>query len=326
MVRKATGWNFFGQNTGNFMKKKVKEILDFAREGFNVFIDDRALKLSAALSYYTIFSLPPLLLLIISLSGIFFGEDAIRGEIFNQINGLVGDEAARQIQDSLKSIKLSGNNIFTTLLGMLILLIGASGIFVEIQDSINFIWGLKAKPKRGLKMFLTSRLMSFSMIGVLGFLLMVSLISTSLMDVFSQKLRTIFPSLLVDLFYVVNLALIFIINSALFLLIFRTLPDGKVSGKITLIGAMVTAFLFMTGKFAIGTYLGSSAMSTKYGAGGSVILILAWVYYTAIILYSGAIFTMVYSRRYGKDIIPKSYAVHIARTEEETGPAKKNDK
>lgn len=308
------------------MKKKFKEVLDFAKEGFNVFIDDRALKLSAALSYYTIFSLPPLLLLIISLSGIFFGEEAIRGEIFNQINGLVGNEAARQIEDSLKSIKLSGNNFFATLLGFLILLIGASGIFVEIQDSINFIWGLKAKPKRGFKMFITSRLMSFSMIGVLGFLLLVSLISNSLMDVFSMRLRTIFPSLVVDFFYLVNLALIFIINTALFMLIFRTLPDGKVSGKITLIGAMVTAFLFLMGKFVIGRYLGSSAMSTKYGAGGSIILILAWVYYTAIILYIGAIFTMLYSRRYGKDIIPKSYAVHITRTEEETGSTGKNNK
>ena len=139
----------------------------------------RSIKLAAALSYYTVFSLPPLLIIIISLSGFFFGAEAVRGEIFGQINGLVGNDAALQIQETIKNVKLSHASTFATILSAVILLIGASGVFVEIQDSINYIWGIKAKPKRGLVKFLKNRLMSFSMIGSVGFLLMVGLIVNS---------------------------------------------------------------------------------------------------------------------------------------------------
>lgn len=304
------------------MKKKFREILDFVKEAFGEFSDLRTMKLSAALSYYTIFSLPPLLIVIISLSGIFFGEEAVKGQIFGQINSLVGNQAAAQIQDTLKSVHISGGNLLATVVGIVILILGASGVFVEIQDSLNYIWGLKAKPKKGLRMLITNRLMSFSMIGVLGFLLMVSLIMSSLMDVLSDKLKTLFSANLVFVFYVINLALVFIINSVLFSLIFRTLPDGKVSGKVANIGAMATSLLFMVGKFAIGAYLGSSALASNYGAGGSIILILAWVYYSATILYFGAIFTKLYSQKYGHDIIPKPYAVLIKKKEEEVEPEK----
>ncbi|MGE5424625.1 MAG: YihY/virulence factor BrkB family protein [Syntrophothermus sp.] len=304
------------------MKNKLKEIWGFIKELVSEFSDDRATKLSAALSYYTIFSLPPLLLIIISLSAVFFGEDAVKGQLFSQINGLVGNEAARQIQDSMASVKVSGNGLFGTIIGLVVLLIGASGIFVEIQDSINFIWNLKAKPKKGFIMLIMNRLMSFSMIGVMGFLLLVSLIANSVMDVLSGKLENILSGFMVKIFYVINLALIFSIISLLFLLIFRTLPDGKVSGKASIIGAAFTAILFMVGKFAIGAYLGSSAVASGYGAGGAVILLLLWIYYSASILYLGAIFTKLYAQKYGKDIIPKPYAVRIEKSENEVEPEK----
>ncbi len=283
------------------------------KETFNEFIDDNAIKLSAALSYYTIFSLPPLLIIIISLSGFFFGEEAVRGELFGQINGLVGNDAALQIQEAIKNVKLSGSNVFVTIVGIVVLLIGASGVFSEIQGSLNSIWGIQVKPKRGLVKFLKNRLMSFSMIGSVGFLLMVGLIVNSVMDIMNNKLAAFFPKNTVYLFYAVNLLIVFAIITLLFTVIFKTLPDGKIVLRDCIIGASFTALLFMIGKFVIGAYLGSSAIASVYGAAGSVILILVWVYYSAIILYFGAEFTKVFAHMHGQKIIPNEYSVQVKR-------------
>ncbi|NTW31230.1 MAG: YihY/virulence factor BrkB family protein [Bacteroidetes bacterium] len=295
------------------MKKIAKKIAYLFKETLNGFIDDNAVKLSAALSYYTIFSLPPLLILIISLSGFFFGAEAVRGEIFGQINGLVGNDAALQIQETIKNVKLSNSNTFATIISVIILIIGASGVFAEIQDSINYIWGIKAKPKRGLIKFIKNRLMSFSMIGSVGFLLLVGLIINSLMDILSKSLAAHFPIDTIYLFYVINILIVFIIITLLFTVIFKTLPDGKVVMRDCIIGASFTAFLFMIGKFAIGAYLARFAVASAYGAAGSVILILVWVYYSAIILYFGAEFTKVFAITHGQKIIPYEYSVKVKK-------------
>jgi membrane protein len=301
------------------LKLPVKKISYLLKETISEFIDDNAMKLSAALSYYTIFSLPPLLIIIISLIGFFFGAEAVRGEIFGQINGLVGNEAALQIQETIKNVKLSSSNVFTTTVGIIILLVGASGVFAEIQDSINYIWGIKAKPKRGLIKFIKNRLMSFSMIGSVGFLLLVGLIINSLMDVLNKRLAIYFPQDTIYLFYAVNIFIVFVIITLLFIVIFRTLPDGKVVLHDCIIGASFTAFLFMIGKLAIGAYLGSSAIASVYGAAGSIILILVWVYYSAMILYFGAEFTKVYASTHGQKIIPNEYSVQILKGKIEIG-------
>ena len=295
----------------------IKKVGTLLKETFSEFIDDDAIKLSAALSYYTVFSLPPLLIIIISLSGIFFGEEAVRGELFGQINGLVGNTAALQIQETIKNVKLSSSNTFATTLGVIVLLIGASGVFAEIQDSINYIWGLKAKPKRGFVKFIKNRLMSFSMIGSVGFLLLVGLIVNSIMDVLNERLAVNFPKDTFYLFYVLNLLIVFLIITILFTIIFKTLPDGKIALKDSLVGASFTSFLFMIGKFAIGAYLGSSAVASIYGAAGSVVLILVWVYYSAFILYFGAEFTKVYAQKHGQQIIPNQYSVKILKQKTE---------
>jgi membrane protein len=295
------------------MKKILHKIAYIFKESFNGFINDNALKLSAALSYYTIFSLPPLLIIIISLSGVFFGVEAVNGEIFGQINGLVGNDAAIQIQETIKNVTLTNSSVFATAIGILILLIGASGVFAEIQDSVNFIWGIQAKPKRGLIKFLYNRLMSLSMIGSVGFLLLVSLIINSVTEILNKRLELIFPSETIVLFSVVNTVIVFIIITLLFTIIFKTLPDGKIALRDSVIGASFTAFLFMVGKFAIGAYLGSYNIGSIYGAAGSIILILAWVYYSAIILYFGAEFTKVYAQTHGNKIIPNDYTVQIKK-------------
>jgi membrane protein len=295
------------------LKIRAKKIGYLLKDTFNEFVSDDGMKLSAALSYYTIFALPPLLIIIINLSGFFFGAEAVKGELFGQINGLVGNSAAMQIQEIIKNVKLSHTSVFATTFSLIILLIGASGVFVEIQDSINFIWGLKAKPKRGLIKFIKNRLMSFSMIGSVGFLMLVGLIINSVMDVFYNRLDEFFPKDSVYLVYVINLLVVFGIITLLFTMIFKTLPDGKVALKDCLIGAAFTALLFMIGKFAIGAYLGKSAIASWYGAAGSVILILVWVYYSAIILYFGAEFTKMYATTHGQKIIPNEYSVQIIK-------------
>jgi len=283
------------------------------KESFKGFIDDNALKLSAALSYYTIFSLPPLLIIIISLCGVFFGANAVRGEIFDQINGLVGNSAALQIQETIKNVKLSNSSGFAATIGLIVLIIGASGVFAEIQDSINFIWGIKAKPKRGFVKFLYNRLMSFSMVASVGFLLLVGLVINSVTDFMYHRLANYFSKDIVSLFYILNIFFVFIIITLLFSVIFKTLPDGKIGLRDSIIGASFTALLFMIGKFGISYYLGSYNVASIYGSAGSIILILAWIYYSAIILYFGAEFTKVFAMTHGKKIIPNSYSVQIQK-------------
>jgi len=283
------------------------------KDTYAAFDDDNAIKLSAALSYYTIFALPPLIIIILSICGVFFGSDAVTGKFFWQINGMVGKEAALQIQETLKNVELSKSNLFATIVGAITLAIGASGVFAEIQSSINFIWGLKAKPNKGLIKFLKNRLMSFSMIAAVGFLLLVSLTVNTVMDVLNARLIRYFPDITIFLFYILNIIILFLSTTLLFSIIFKTLPDGTIAWKDTLIGSSFTAVLFMIGKFIIGYYIGSSSIGSAYGAAGSVIVILVWVYYSAIILYFGAEFTKVYALQHGKKIIPNDYAVAIKK-------------
>jgi membrane protein len=298
------------------IKTKGQKIWFLIKETFNGFVEDNGIKLSAALSYYTVFSLPPLLLIIISISGIFFGANAARGEIFGQINVLVGNDAALQIQNAIKNVTLTNSNVFVTTFGVIILFIGASGVFAEIQDSINYIWGIKAKPNRGIIKYIYNRLMSFSMIGSVGFLLLVGLIINSLVDILNKRLGIIFQHDTFILFYALNIFIVFVIITLLFSLIFKTLPDGKIAFRDCFIGASFTAFLFMIGKFVIGFYLGSYNIASIYGAAGSIIIILIWVYYSAIILYFGAEFTKVFALTHGQKIIPNAYSVQITKGKE----------
>lgn len=295
--------------------KRLRLTLDFFSEVYQEFSEDNALKMSASLSYYTIFSLAPMLIVVISLCSIFFGRDAIQGEVFGQIRGLVGQEAALQIQEFLKRAELSDRSGTALVAGIITLLIGATGVFGEMQDSLNRIWSLRAKPRKGWLKLLINRLLSFSMIISIGFLLLVSLILNSLLDVFGEQLQRMFHTNLVFFFYLVNLAVIFVVITLLFALIFNVLPDGKLYWKDSLAGAGFTAVLFMVGKFLIGLYLGSSNVATAYGSAASIVLILLWVNYSATILYFGAEFTKVYVRRYGRGITPKAETVIVVEQE-----------
>ncbi|GAB4031839.1 YihY/virulence factor BrkB family protein [Spirosoma jeollabukense] len=286
-------------------------------DSFNGFMDDRCLKLSAALAYYTIFSLAPLLVLIMSLASIFLGEEAIQGEIFGQINGLVGNEAAKQIQDMIKSVGLSGKTSTALIVGIVTLVIGATSIFVEIQDSVNLIWRVKAKPKRGWLKLLKDRLLSSSLIVSLGFLLLVSLVVNGIVLALSGQLTRFLPGLGVYVISAINFAISTIVVTILFGVIFKVLPDAKIAWKDVRWGAFFTALLFMLGRYLIGLYIDTTGTSSTYGAAGSLIVILTWIYYTAAILYFGAEFTQAYANHFGIKIEPADYAVYVEQTERE---------
>ena len=282
------------------------------------FIDDKVLKLSAALAYYTIFSLPGLIIIVVWISDIFYGEKAVEGTVYGQIAGLVGKDAALQIQQTIRNATLSYETGFAATVGIATLVIGATSIFGEIQDSINSIWKLKAKPRKGWLKMIINRLLSFSIIITLGFLLLVSLVINAIMDAFINKFTEIFPHTEVLIAYTFNMILSFAITSFLFGLIFKVLPDAKIEWRHVRAGAFTTAILFMAGKFGISYYLGHNKLSSAYGAAGSVIVILLWVYYSATILYFGAVYTRVYAIHKGSQIYPDDYAVWIEQVEVES--------
>ncbi len=295
--------------------KFIKRYIHVLKGAGDAFITDNCLKLSAALSYYTIFAIGPLLIIIISLSTIFFARAAVQGRIVGQIQGLIGGDAAKQVQDIIINSQHSNKGFIGTIVGSVILFIGATGIFTEIQDSINFIWSLRAKPKRGIVKYFINRLLSFSLIVSLGFLLLVSLVASALLDLLSDRLTHFFPHTMVYVFYIINLVIIFIIISLLFAIIFKVLPDGKIKWKDAFVGSSFTAILFILGKAGISYYLGRTNLGVTYGTAASVIIILTWVYYTSIILYFGAEFTKVYALEYGGGIVPDETAVFIIKRE-----------
>jgi membrane protein len=285
------------------------------RQAFTEFLNDHGLKFSASLSYYTIFALGPVLIIIISLAGIFFGKDAVEGKIYWQINGLVGSAAALQIQDIISNIEQSQLSRSGAILGVVILLIGATGVFTEMQDSINYIWSIKTKPKKSIVKFLLDRLLSFSLIISFGFILMVSLGVHALVDLLHERLKLFFDEATVFVFQILNYAILLTVITTLFAIIFKVLPDAKIRWKDTFVGAAFTAVLFLLGKFLISFYLGNSNIGVTYGAAASVVIILLWVYYTSIILYFGAEFTKIYTMNFGGGIVPDKTAVFIIKQE-----------
>jgi membrane protein len=303
----------------------IKGIFEVLKESFSSFGKDKVTKLSGSLAYSTIFSLAPLLIVLISLCGIFLGREAVEGKIFEQLKGFIGSDSAIQIQSVIKNASTSGNSKMAGIVGGITLLIGATAIFSEIQDSINTIWGIKPKPKKGWLKFLKNRFLSFSLIAGLGFLLLVSLGINTLIDGFNTKLQNWFPSVSVPFFYVINICLTALIVTIIFAVIFKVLPDADIKWKDVRIGAFTTALLFMLGKLIISLYVGKTNVGSSFGAAGSVIILLVWIYYSSIILYFGAEFTKAWSIKYGSPIKPNNYAVTTKTVEVETGKASIQD-
>jgi membrane protein len=284
---------------------------------FADFFANNVLKLSASLAFSTIFSLPGLLIIIIWISNLFYRREVVEGTLYRQIAKFVGTDAAASIQQTMQNSLTTGQSQMAAIIGLASLVIGATGVFGEIQDSINRLWKLKAKPRkgRGLFRFIINRLLSFSMIISLGFILLVSLIINGAMDLLVNHLLKNFQSVTVIVAYIINIIVTFLITAFVFGLIFKVLPDARIQWKHVRVGAFTTAFFFMAGKFLISYYLGHSTMSTAYGAAGSVIIVLLWVYYSSAILYFGASFTREYAIEMGSQIYPNKYAVWVEQVE-----------
>ena len=297
--------------------KKIKEIGGVIVQSFKNFGKDKIPKYSAALAYTTVFSLGPLLIVIIFLCSIFFGQEATQGRIYSEMQQFVGDDAALQLQTIIQNASLSGKGTAAAVIGIITLLFGATTVFAEIQDSINSIWGLKAKPSKGLWKLLRNRFLSFSVVVSLGFLLLVSLAISTIIEGLSAQLKASFPDVTVVIFYILNLLISFVIITALFAVIFKVLPDAKTKWKDIMPGALASGILFMIGKFAISFYIGKTNVGSTYGAAGSLVILLVWVYYSAIILYLGAEFAKAWSFHKGSSIHPNDYAIALEKVEVE---------
>ena len=302
------------------MKKLwLKGVGGLLKESFKGFSDYKVPKLSASLAYYTVFSLGPLLIVIIFLTSIFLRREEVEGSIYAQIQGFVDDDAAKQIQDIIKNASITGKGTVAAIIGIVTLLIGATTVFGEIQDSINDIWGLKPKPKQGWLKLIKNRLLSFGIIASLGFLLLVSLAVTAVVEALGKRLEAAFPDVAVVVFYIINLILTLGVTTLLFAVIFKVLPDAKIKWSDVWAGAITTSLLFLVGKFAISFYISKSDVGSTYGAAGSLVILLVWIYYSSIILYFGAVFTKAYAVKYGSAIKPNDYAVTTKKVEIEGG-------
>ena len=239
---------------------------------------------------------------------------------------MLGEKAALQIQEIISNATISGRN-FTALIGFVTLLVAATSVFAGIPDSINMIWKLRVKPERGWKAIVRSRLLSFSLIVSLGFLLLVSLIINSLLEGLMERIEILFPNFKVAVLYIINLVITFLVTTSLFAIIFKVLPDAIIQWKDVITGAMFTAILFMMGKFGITLYIRNSNIGSSYGTAGSLVILLLWVYYSSIILYFGAEFTKSFAVKFGAKIKPNQYAVtyHLVSIETEKDSVQENE-
>ncbi len=290
------------------MKTLLSNLPTILKLAFQDWKEDNASRLAAALAYYTIFSLAPMLVIVIAIAGLIWETDAIRMQILSQIRDLIGSEGADFIAGLITSTGGQAEGILALLLGIITLLFGALGVFNELHTSLNIIWNIKVEQTKGflqsIKKLLIDRFLSFAMILVIGFLLLVSLVITAALSATQETLGEAFP--LSELVWqIVNLAVSLAVITVLFALMFKFLPDAEISWHDAWIGAFVTSLLFSLGKAAIGMYLGNSAVASAFGAAGSLVLLLLWIYYSAQILFFGAEFTQVYANRYGSKIAPE---------------------
>ena len=307
----------------NFKAITNHRVFKLLKETFDDWMEDNALRLSAALAYYSIFSIAPLLVIAISIAGLVLGEDAVRGQLGDQLRGYIGMQAAEAVQSMVKSASKPSDGWLGAAVGFVTLMLGASGVFGQLKDALNTIWEVKATGGGGVWAFLRARLLNFGMVLVIGFLLLTSLLLTTAFAALSgyiEHLSGLPPFLGMFMGFIVSFALV----TVLFAFIFKVLPDAQIEWRNVWTGAVVTALLFELGKFGLSFYLGRESTASSFGAAGSVVLLLLWVYYASCILLFGAEFTQVYAHAMGHDIQPSPGAVPVtpeARAQQGLVPA-----
>ncbi len=297
-------------------------IFSLVKDTLRSYSSDNISVWAASLAYFTVFSLSPLLLLLTSLAGIFWGEQAVKGELFGQIRGFVGNDAASLMQNAVRNTTNPSGNILSTIIGIGTLLLGATGIFGQLQQSLNAIWHVKASPKAGIKTMIKDRIISFSMLLIIAFLIAISVGISFITNAATNYMNT-FLSIPLPVLDGINLVISFILLTLLFGAMFKILPDINISFQTVLPGAVVTSLLFVIGKFLIGWYIGRSAYTSTYGAAGAVMILLVWVYYSVQLLFIGSEFTKAYARYKGVKITPSRNAVSTDDTKLTAKPKKK---
>lgn len=297
------------KKTIQHQKKRItfKSLWTILKKTVDGIIDDKVTKLSAALSYATIFSFAPFILIIITI-GAFFAQD-LEGKLFGQLSMLLGTDVAKVLQDVVHNAQVAEKSTISTIIGIGVILFSATTIFASIQESLNTIWGIKPKPKKGWLKLIKNRLLSFSVIIALGFILLVTMSTSSIIGLLNDRLMAFYPDVTVLVFKMIGIILNVGFTTLVFLLIFKVLPDAKIKYRDVTIGAVVTTILFLIGQYGISIYLSTSKIGSLYGAAASILLLLVWVYYSATILYIGAEFTKAWANELGSKIYPDEYAV-----------------
>jgi membrane protein len=292
------------------MKVRLNDICNISKNALKEWWLKDPFRESAVIAYYSIFSLPGLLLIIITFAGYFFGRDAAKSRVIDEFTQMLGTDTAEQIQNIIIKASEKGSSIWTTIFGLAIILFAATGVFAQFQKSLNNIWGVKIDVnKSDIMIFLKARLFSIGVIVSIGFILIVSLVISAFLSAFGNWLSSHFSDSIVVALQGINFIVSLVILTVLFALMFKYLPDAKIKWKYVWIGSTVTALLFEIGKFGLGYYFGKANPGTGYGAAGSIILILLWASYSSMIVFLGAEFTHAYAKLYSEKLIPKGNAI-----------------
>lgn len=302
----------------------VKSIIPLIKKTFSEWSEDKAARLAAALAYYTIFSIPPLLIIAIAIAGRVLGQEAAQNRIVAQFSSLIGADSAEALQTMIANARDPGESVAAAVFGVIILLFGASGVFGQLQDALNTIWEVAPRPGRGILGMIKDRFFSFTMVLGVTFLLLVSLLMSTALAAVGEFVTALLPGVTI-LAQLLNLLISLGAVTIVFALIFKVVPDVKIAWSDIWIGAAVTAVLFVLGQFAIGLYLGNSNVTSTYGAAGALVVILLWVFYSAQILLLGAEFTQVYANMHGTRIVPAENAVLVTEEAREKEGIPRND-
>lgn len=290
------------------MIKRIKFFWEALRETFKKWNESSASNDSASLAYYAIFSIPGLLIIIIWIAGNFFGEEAIRGQISSQISGIMGQDAAKSVQDMIAGALVDKENIFMKIIGIGSLVFGSTTLFFQLQRSLNSLWDVQPAPKKAFVKFLLDRANSLGMILILGFLLMITMVLSSLISLLNNWITNYFGVETYVLVELINYIIGFVVTMILFALMFKVLPDVEISWKPVWRGAFLTTVLFTLGKFLLSLYFGTAKPTSAFGAAGTVILIMMWINYSCMLIFFGAEFTKIYALKRGFKIIPSKHA------------------
>jgi membrane protein len=301
---------------------RFSDIVTILKTSATEFSNNNSFRHAAALSYYTIFSLPPLLLIVITVASAVFGGEALTGQIYDQLKGLVGADSAKFLQDSIAKFTIQQKGGLATAIGVGTLIFTATTFFVTLQESINDIWNLKAKPRNGIVQFLRDRVLSFGLILSVALLLLTSFVISAMLSFFTGYLQRLWPDAAVLVIRLVDFAISLAVTTTLFAMIYRFLPDAIIRWRDVWIGALITAGLFVLGKFLIAFYISYADPGSAFGAAGSAIVLLVWINYSSLIIFFGAEFTQEFADAFGQKVQPKTHAVRVETREVPEGESK----